>query len=624
MEHRDNSEPFYRSIFNESREPKILIDPETGILLDANIKASSLFTLQLEDLVNKNIIEFLKIHADELILDILKIFAGSKDFFVYKSDGNRIFQVYPSKCSFHNKKLLCLTFFDITDLYINAKNLEFFKDGFEFLLNETGDIVFLTDKEGNILNISKKALMLSAVDHRENLIGKNLFEVFFIEKDLKEKILKSIQAKGFCRDQEAIFTSANQNKINLILSVYSSHNEKDDLIIYASKKEDSQCFEKKSNLFMLKMEAIEQIAKGVAHEFNNILSGVIGFAELLKMHIGHDLKAKSYIDKLLFSANRGAQIVKDINTFSQRSRSVAVLLDINKTIKEFKNFIKEQLNSNVIIELDLAPKSLTVMADPNQIKTVLLNLFSNSNDALGGQGVIKISTELFDIDEGFREIHGFGVPGRYVLISFTDSGGGIDEKIIDRIFEPFFTIKDVGKGTGLGLSIVYGIVKQHNGYITVSSKEAYTTFRIYLPYLMRHIDLVNSSNKGLTSFNKNKVLVFVHNEVINTLIKDILEGSGYEVIQAINEEEVSEILKNNDKIDVIIIDSKVPQTIGSDIIHVLKAIKPEIKIIFLNGHNHDILSLNFQNSTEGNISRKSFSAATLLEAVKESFNINTN
>ncbi len=627
----DNLEPLYRNIFYESREPRLLIDPETGRIVDANIRAFSVFGVTLEDLINKNIINLLHIHDKELLLEFIRVFAGQKDFFIFNlklnSVENKTFEVYPSKCNLGSKKFLCLTFYDITDAFPSSKTLLLTKESFSFLLNESSDIIFISDKDGNLLDVSKKALELSAFDTKEQLLKKNLFEDLFANRDIKDKIIHDIQAEGACRGHEIVFLDNNYNRIILVISAFLNYSKKgtgDLLITIASIKRDNCPFDGQSKLFMLKMDAIEQIAKGVAHEFNNILSGIIGFAELLKMQIGHDERTKSYIDKLLFSANRGAHIVRDLNTFSQRTRSVAVLLDINQAIMEFKKFIKEQLNHNIIIELDLAKESPTVMADPNQIRTVLLNLFSNSEDAMGGQGVVKISTELVDIDYKFRETHGFGVAGRYVLISYTDSGGGIDEKIIDRIFEPFYTTKEVGKGSGLGLSIVYGIIKQHNGFITVSSHNGFTSFRIFLPYLMSFKDLTDSKKGEGTSTLTYTILVVEDNEVINTLIKDILEGSGYKVIQAMNGEEAAQILKYNDKIDVIIINPKNSLKNGSKVSDFMKILKPDVKMIFLNGLNQDIVSLNFNSAIEGNIIRKTFSAASLLATIKESLNISNN
>ncbi|MCX8031017.1 MAG: PAS domain S-box protein [Thermodesulfovibrionales bacterium] len=615
LENSNNSELFYINLFNSTREPRIIIDPEGGKIFDANIHASRLFGLSLENLVDKNIFSVVNLNEKVFLLDFIKVLAGVKDFFIYEdktpSGEIRTYEVYPTKCTFGKKRLLCLTFYDITSSLQDLRNLSFQKSSLNFILEETNDIVFLIDIKGNIIDVSKRCVELLGYSRKDDMVGKNLFNDL-VKSDIKNFFPEN---DNLSNEKEITLFTNNGKKLNLLFKLYPFFSQEECYpfyILLSHVKE--QKVNLKHELFKHKMMAIEQIVKGIAHEFNNILSGVIGFAELLKMNLAHDERLRSYIEKLLTTANRGAQLIKDLNTFSQRNRSVAVLLDINSLIREFERYIKEHVNSNIILELELSNENLTVMADPNQMKTVLLNLFSNADYAMNGQGFIKISTELVDIDERFQEIHGFGVSGRYVLISFTDSGGGIDESIIDKIFEPFFTTKEVGKGTGLGLSIVYGIIKQHNGFITVFSDRGTTTFRIYLPYLVSYKELINSNTKTKYA-KKTKILVIEENEVINTLIKDILEGSGYKVFQAFNEDEALEVLKYVDDIDITIINSKF--TIKDKL---EKVINPSMKFIFLNGYGHDFLLSRIGDDKERRLLRKTFSAATLLKTVKDIIN----
>lgn len=623
-EHSDSTGLLYKSIFEEDSQARLLIDSENGRIIEANIKASSVFGINHKDLRHKNIIDLLHLNEKELLLELIKVFAGKRDFFVFNlqlnSSEKRVFEVYPSKFDWDNKRLLCLTFYDISKTTQKLKTLMQSEEAFRFLLNESRDIIFISDKDGNLLDVSLKALELSAFPSKDQLLQKNLFEDLFDGKDDKDRVINDIRNKGFCCDKEIVLKDNNQKQIHLLLTVYAPDAEKnieDFLITIAHRKED--IYPSVGQAHALKMEAIEQLAKGVAHEFNNILSGIIGFGELLSMQIGHDNRAKSYIDKLLFSANRGAQLVKDLNVFSQITRSIPELLDINETIILFKKFVTELLNHNITLELELSKESLSVMADPGQIRIMLLNLFSNAKDAMPEGGVIIVSTELVDIDYRFKETYGFGNPGKYVLIFFTDSGSGIDEKSMDMIFDPFFTTKEVGKGIGLGLSIVYGIVKQHNGFITVSSVKGFTSFRIYLPYLMSFKELIDSKQIVIPSLEADTILIVEDNEVMSTLINDILEGFGYKVVTAMNAEDAAQIIKHNNKIGIIIINPKICLKNGTKIYNYIKNIKPDIKIIFLNGDDQDILSPNPPNEKQWNVIRKPFSAASLLSSVKETF-----
>lgn len=614
----------YKSFFEEDRQARLLIDSENGRIIEANIKAFSVFGINIKDLRHKNIIDLLHLNEKELLLELIRVFAGKKDFFVFNlqldSSEKKVFEVYPSRCDLDNKRLLYLTFYDISKSTQNLKPLIQSEEIFRFLLNESRDIIFISDKNGKLLDVSMRALELSAFPSKEQLLQKNLFEDLFDLKDDKDRIINDILNKEFFCNQEFVFKDNNQKQVNLLLTIYAPDAEttmQDFLIIIARKKEDTYTPEAKTKAYNLKMDAIEQLAKGVAHEFNNILSGIIGFGELLSMQLGHNNRAKLYIEKLLFSANRGAQLVKDLNVFSQRTHPASILLDINETIIQFKKFVTELLNHNITLELELSKESLSVMADPGQIRIMLLNLFSNAKDAMPEGGVIIVSNELVDIDYRFKETYGFGIPGRYVLISFSDSGSGIDEKIRDRIFNPFFTTKEVGKGIGLGLSIVYGIVKQHNGFITVSSVKGFTSFRIYLPYLMSFKELIDSKQMDAPPIEADTILVAEDNEVISTLIKDILEGFGYKVVLSMNSEDAVQIIKNNDKIALIIINPKICLKNGTRVYDFIKTIKPDIKMIFLNGDDQDILSLNLLNEKQRNVIKKPFSVASLLSSIKE-------
>lgn len=616
----------YKSIFEEDCQARLLIDSENGRILQANSKASSVFGIDLNDLTQKKIIDLLHINEKELLLELIRVFAGKRDFFVFNlqlnSSEKMVFEVYPSKLDWNNKRLLCLTFHDISKTTHKLNTLAQFDEAFRFLLNESGDMIFISDKNGNLLDVSKKALELSAFPSKEQLLQKNLFEDFFDGEDDKDRVINSIRDKGLCYDQEVVFKDNNQKQIHLLLTAYAPDSEKnieDLLITIAHRKEVIHASVGQSHFkaHALKMEAVEQLAKGVAHEFNNIFSGVIGFSELLSMQIGHDDRAKSYIEKLLFSANRGAQLVKDLNTFSQITHSTPALLDINETIIQFKQSAAALLNHNITLELELSKEGLSVMADSDQIRIMLLNLFSNAKDAMPEGGIIIISTELVDIDYKFKEIYGFGNPGKYVLIFFTDSGSGIDEKIRDRIFDPFYSTKEVGKGIGLGLSIVYGIVKQHGGFITVSSVKGFTSFRIYLPYLMSFKELMDSEQIVIPSLEADTILIVEDNEVMITLMKDILEGFGYKVLPVMNGENAAQIIECNDKIGIIIINPKICFNNGTRIYDFIKIIKPDIKMIFLNGDDQDISSPNLSKEKQWNVIKKPFSAASLLSSVKE-------
>jgi two-component system cell cycle sensor histidine kinase/response regulator CckA len=231
-----------------------------------------------------------------------------------------------------------------------------------------------------------------------------------------------------------------------------------------------------------KMEAIGTLAGGVAHDFNNRLSVIMGFGKLVQTGMGEDDPLRAYVDDMVRSAEKAATLTRSLLAFSRKQRIILQAQDVNDVIRAAVKLLERLVSEDVVIRLDLADEKLVAPLDEALLDQVLMNLASNARDAMPTGGSLIIKTEKAVLDDKFREAHGFGQPGVYALISVSDSGFGMDASTMERIFDPFFSTKGVGKGTGLGLASVYGTVKQHKGYVTVSSLiQQGTTFRIYLP-----------------------------------------------------------------------------------------------------------------------------------------------
>ena len=235
-------------------------------------------------------------------------------------------------------------------------------------------------------------------------------------------------------------------------------------------------------ILVQKMEAVGQLAGGIAHDFSNVLMVVKGFARILEDEMGADDPLKVNVERIISAADKGANLVQDLLTFSSRRKMEPVTVDLNQIVKIAEGFLLKALRKDVELRIKLAQEALTVMADATQIEHVLINLATNARDAMPEGGILTIETCRAELDEEFVRPYGYGKPGAYALINVTDTGTGMDEEKKERLFEPFFTTKEIGKGTGLGLSIVYGIIKQHNGCVNVFSEAGNgTTFKVYLP-----------------------------------------------------------------------------------------------------------------------------------------------
>lgn len=624
--HPSNIPSFYKDIFENAREACIIIESHNGSIKAANKKASLLFEFTPEELPHKNIIDIVQLNQKELILELIRVFSGKRDYFVINlecgASGKKVFEVYPSRIDFENNNFISLSFYDISD---TAKKLSFssqYEKLLDILMEKSGDIIFICDLNGNLLYVSKKGLELTGFSSKSDVLWKNLFDDFFANKEDWERIIYEIRKNGFCDERNITFIDNNQKQINLKLSAYAPDISNDSnfffIALIAHKEEHlKNQQEALSPHFHYKIEAIQQLAKGVAHEFNNILTGIIGFSEILEMEVGHGNRFKSYIEKILVSANRGVGLVKDLNTFSQTSRPSLAVVDMNKAIKQFKKDALDISNQGIDIELILSNDEALIMADRDHIRIMLMHLYANAKDAMPNGGIVTIRTEIAKIDERFKQIHRFGVPGKYVLIYFSDQGRGIPEEVKEKIFEPFFTTKEIGKGTGLGLSIVYGIVKQHNGFITVTSDAKGSCFKIYLPYLPVSDELSDIKDFIMPPKGTEAIMLAENNEILNTLIKDILEGYGYKVVIASNAENAEKIIIHNSDIRLAIVNPDMTVKNGTRLYNFIKAARPELKVIFLNGPYHDIMPLALLNEKGKNVIRKPFSAAALLSSVRE-------
>lgn len=338
-----------------------------------------------------------------------------------------------------------------------------------------------------------------------------------------------------------------------------------------------------------KMEAIGTLAGGIAHDFNNILTALVGYGSLLRVKLDEDNPLRAYADHILSSAEKATQLVQGLLTFSRKQPITLKPVQINNILKETEKLLKRLLTEDVILETSLTYEDTTVLGDETQINQILFNLVTNARDAMPNGGILNITTKLAKIDRKFRKTHGYGEFGTYVQISVSDNGTGMDEKTQKQIFDPFFTTKEVGKGTGLGLATTYGIVKQHNGYINVHSEiNTGTSIHIFLPVAKATIQ----EEKPISSEIKRgheRILVAEDNDTVRGFIRGLLVDYGYSVIEAIDGKDALEKFRTDGKIDLIIIDSVMPNMNGREVYDEICKTQHQIKTLFMSGYTKDIV-----------------------------------
>lgn len=342
-----------------------------------------------------------------------------------------------------------------------------------------------------------------------------------------------------------------------------------------------------------KMEAVGTLAGGVAHDFNNILNVIIGYSAMLMDRLGDDQLSKEQLNEVLAAADRAATLTKRLLAFSRKQGIDMKPVNLNEILLGIEKMLSRIIGEDIAFTMELASRKMVVLADSGQIEQVLMNLASNARDAMPKGGKLSISTGSKEMDDAYITAYGYGKAGTYALISIADTGSGMDAETRKNIFEPFFTTKGVGEGTGLGLSIVYGIIKQHNGYINVYSEPGKgAEFKIYLPLIEeetakgQEVEAVVPIKGGTET-----ILLAEDDASLRKLSRIVLESFGYTVITAEDgEEAITRHKENRDKIQLVVLDMIMPKKSGKEAYAEIKKIRPDIKALFVSGYTMDIIT----------------------------------
>jgi two-component system NtrC family sensor kinase len=341
-----------------------------------------------------------------------------------------------------------------------------------------------------------------------------------------------------------------------------------------------------------KLEAVGQLAGGVAHDFNNILQVINGYGTLMQMAMPEQDANRNALGEILKAAERAAHLTHSLLAFSRKQVMDTKTVDLNAVVTNVDKFLRRVIGEDIQLRTLRSPEPLTVRVDIGQIEQVLMNLATNARDAMPGGGALTIATEAVASDGRFEPDYAFGKPGHYALLTVTDSGVGMDEATRKRIFDPFFTTKEMGRGTGLGLSIVYGIIKQHGGYITAHSEPGQgTAFRIYLPTVHSAEDapaLVAMSPMRVKGTET--VLVAEDEPGVRSMIELILVKHGYRVILAEDgQDAVEKFQANRDTIQMILMDIIMPRKGGRQAYDEIRQLAPQVKVLFTSGYTADFI-----------------------------------
>jgi PAS domain S-box-containing protein len=453
------------------------------------------------------------------------------------------------------------------------------------LLDKTQDAILVRDLEGVVLFWNKGAERIYGWTAAE-AVGRHVGELIYAETaKFREANVRTLalgewsgELRHLRKDRQELVIEARwsllrdrQGQPKSVLAVNTNVTEK--------KKIELQFMRAQ------RMESIGILAGGIAHDLNNILAPIIMSLDLLKEHATHP-DMKFMIETIDLSARRGAEIVRQVLTFARGVEGRRVEIQSRYLLHDIEHIVKDTFPKNIRLQLLLPDDVWTIHGDPTQIHQILLNLCVNARDAMPDGGTLTVSAENRMLDEQYVAMNIEAKPGPYLVLNVTDSGTGIPPEIIDQIFEPFYTTKEVGKGTGLGLSTVMAIVKSHHGFVHVYSEPGLgTTFKVYIPAETSPARPATEPalEEALPRGRGETVLLVDDEEAILTITGQTLQAFGYRVMKAHNGAEAVALYAQHRAIDVVITDMAMPIMDGPATIYALLQIDPAVKLIAASG-----------------------------------------
>lgn len=375
--------------------------------------------------------------------------------------------------------------------------------------------------------------------------------------------------------------------------------------------------EKKSLMEQLnqaqRMESVGRLAGGIAHDFNNLLTPIIGFADIARREAPENSPTFEKMERILRAAFRAKELVQQLLSFGRKQLLDMKITDLNTVVSSFAEILRRTIRESIDIRLRLAPEMGGICADKTHIEQILMNLLVNAQDAIAGNGIISVETAPVVLDEEYARHHANVVPGHYVMLAVSDSGCGMDRETLDHIFEPFFTTKKAGEGTGLGLATVYGIVKQHGGNVWVYSEPGEgTVFKLYFPRVGEMPCLKNEESAAAPAMRAahGSVLLVEDNEMVRTMVKELLAGNGYDVIETDNPCHALSLVDGR-TIDLLITDVVMPDMNGPELHKQLLSVHPGLKVIFMSGYTDNVVVQHLDASDLANFIQKPFTVQAM-------------
>ena len=462
------------------------------------------------------------------------------------------------------------------------------------LFEESKDAVFISTLDGRFLDINPAGLELFGYSSKEEMQQIDIVRDLYWFPGDREPYIQLLTTQGYVKDYEETLKRKDGQRLIVLQTSTAVRDEGGKIVTYRGILRDVTHLKalQEQLLRSQKMEAIGQLAGGVAHDFNNIMMAVGSYAELLLMKMSENDPHRSEVLEIERAILQGANLTKQLLAFGRRQILSPKILDMNQSVSKIENMIQRFIGEHIEMETCFEQDLGQVEADPGQIEQILINMAVNARDAMPGGGKLTIETANQEFDNAYAKQHPDVKPGRYVMLAISDTGCGMDDETSSRIFEPFFTTKEEGKGTGLGLSTVYGIVKQSGGHIFVYSQLGRgTSFKIYFPRVDRPAEMEPAPYSGYLAAGGNETILLVDdNESVRSAIGAFLEMTGYTVYQADHGRMAIELTgQHPEAIHLLITDVIMPGMNGWELAESLTAVRPDLKILYMSGFSEEAI-----------------------------------
>ena len=497
---------------------------------------------------------------------------------------------------FCGRKAALVVIHDITQQERNQEALKEAEQKYRHLFEKAVVGIFQSTPLGRFTSVNDSLARMLGYDSPADVIETihDIEKQFYVDSNRRQEfkhllenndLLEGFEIEVYRKDRTKMWISASVRAIRESGGVVSYEGSLEDI---SRRKLLEEQFQQSQ-----KMEAIGRLAGGVAHDFNNAIGVITGYSELLQLRLSPTDPLHKYADEIAKAGQRAASLTRQLLAFSRKQVIQPQVLDLDTIVGEMDKMLCRLIGEDIQITFSHEPGLAPIKADLGQIEQILMNLAINARDAMPQGGKLFIHTANVDLDETYSRQHAYVKEGRYVMLSFSDTGCGMDKLTQAKIFDPFFTTKEAGKGTGLGLSTVYGIVKQNGGYIWVYSELAKgATFRIYFPRTAgvehgREADEI----QPLPPHGTETILLVEDEDPLRQLARTCLETGGYKVLSVPDAKAALELMEQNpETIDLLLTDVIMPGMSGRELANIVCKRRPGIKVLFMSGYTNDLIA----------------------------------